>query len=85
LKEHFGPRVFKTYSGHEENQVTNITGTMILARWVHSSPGQHDLVAAYLHRYLNGTVIHIGVMSSDVISADKSVQFFLIRSILEPY
>jgi hypothetical protein len=84
LKEHFGPRVFKSYGGHEENQITNITGTTILARWVHSSPGQHDLVAAYLHRYLNGTVIHIGVMSSDVISSDKSVQFFLIRSILEP-
>ncbi|HEV2119253.1 MAG TPA: N,N-dimethylformamidase beta subunit family domain-containing protein [Candidatus Bathyarchaeia archaeon] len=84
LKEHFGSRVFKTYGGHEENQVTNMTGTTILARWVQASPGQHDLVAAYLHRYLNGTVIHIGVMGSDVISFDQSVQFFLIRSVLEP-
>jgi hypothetical protein len=84
LKEHFGAVVFKTYRGHEENQLTNTTGTIILARWVHSSPEQHDLVAAYLHRYLGGTVIHIGVMSSDVIYSDESVQLFLIRSILEP-
>lgn len=84
LREQFGPRVFRTYSGHEENRVTNMTGTIILARWVQSSPQTQDLIAAYLHHYLNGTVIHIGVMSSDVVSFDQSVQLFLVRSILEP-
>ena len=41
----------------------------------------HDLVAAYVHHFMDGTVIRIGVMASDVVSFDTSVQFFLIRSI----
>ena len=83
MRQKFGERVFTSYKGHEENQVTNMTGTLILARWVQLTPNQQTVVAAYLHRYVAGTVIHIGVMSSDVISSDKSVQFFLVSSILD--
>ncbi len=81
LRERFGPKVFASYGGHEENCVTNMTDTVILARWSQLSPDSKSVVA-YLHHYLNGSVVHIGVMSSDVISSDTSVQQFLIASIL---
>jgi hypothetical protein len=83
LRERFGVRVFTSYHGHEENQVTNMTGTLILARWVQTIPNPQIQVAAYLHHYHNGTVVHIGVMSSDVVATDASVQFFLVGSILD--
>jgi hypothetical protein len=82
LTERFGPRVFMSYGGHEENCVTNTSGTVILARWPQTTPGSPNMVAAYMHHYLKGTVVHLGVMGSDVIASDKSVQSFLISSIL---
>lgn len=81
LRAKFGSRVFMSYKGHEENSVTNTTFTEILAHWSQLDSSSHDLVAAYVHRFMHGIVIHIGVMASDVISFDGSVQFFLIRSV----
>jgi len=81
LQAKFGSKVFLSYKGHEENQVTNSTFTEILALWAQLDSSSHSPVAAYVHRFMHGTVIHIGVMSSDVISFDRSVQFFLIRSV----
>jgi hypothetical protein len=81
LQAKFGSRVFLSYKGHEENRVTNSTSTEILARWSQLDSSSHNLVAAYVHRFMQGTVIHIGVMASDVVSYDRSVQFFLIRSV----
>jgi hypothetical protein len=83
LRERFGSTVFKTYAGHEENRVTNMTGTVILARWLQSSSDSHrDFVAVYLHSYAEGSVLHLGVMGSDVIALDRSVQYFLLEGIL---
>jgi len=81
LQTKFGSKVFLSYKGHEENRVTNSTSTEILARWSQLDSSSHNLVAAYIHRFMQGTVIHIGVMASDVVSYDRSVQFFLIRSV----
>ena len=81
LKEKFGPVVFQCYMGHEENGVTNMTDTTILALWQASNPSPQNTIAAYLHRYVNGTVVDIGIMSSDVVNPDESIQFFLISSI----
>jgi hypothetical protein len=81
LQAKFGPKVFLSYKGHEENRVTNSSFTEILAQWVQLDSTSQNLVAAYSHRFMHGMVIHIGVMSSDVISFDRSVQFFLIRSV----
>lgn len=89
LRQEYGPRVFTSYAGHEENSVTNMTGTEIIARWTPSGPNSsntttsQNLVAAYLHHYRLGIVIHVGVMSSDVIAYDKSVQSFLIHTLTE--
>jgi hypothetical protein len=81
LEAKFGSKVFLSYKGHEENQVTNSTFTEILAQRVQLDSNSHNLVAAYIHHFVHGSVIHIGVMSSDVISFDRSVQLFLIHSI----
>jgi hypothetical protein len=81
LQAKFGPKVFQSYKGHEENRITNSSFTEILAQWVQLDSTSQNLVAAYSHRFMHGTVIHIGIMSSDVISFDRSVQFFLIRSV----
>lgn len=89
LRQEYGPRVFTSYSAHEENGVTNMTETVILANWATSNPDRlnntrsQNIVAAYLHHYLKGMVIHIGVMSSDVVAHDKSVQSFLINTIFD--
>lgn len=81
LRAKFGSKIFLSYKGHEENSVTNTTFTEILAQWSQLDSSSHHLVAAYVHRFMHGIVIHIGVMASDVISFDGSVQFFLIRSV----
>jgi hypothetical protein len=81
LQAKFGPKVFQSYKGHEENRITNSSFTEILAQWVQLDSTSQNPVAAYSHRFMHGTVIHIGIMSSDVISFDRSVQFFLIRSV----
>ena len=81
LQAKFGPKVFQSYKGHEENRITNSSFTEILAQWVQLDSTSQNLVAAYAHRFMHGTVIHIGIMSSEVISFDMSVQFFLIRSV----
>jgi len=81
LKQRFGPVAFRCYMGHEENSVKNMTDTTILALWQASNPSPQNTIAAYLHRYVNGTVVDIGVMSSDVVDQDVSAQFFLVSSI----
>jgi len=83
LRERFGPVVFGSYTGHEENGITNNTDTTILATWFGPGLSPQNAVAAYLHRYVNGTVVDIGVVSSDVVDRDVSVQFFLLSSIVD--
>jgi hypothetical protein len=81
LRAKFGSTVFLSYRGHEENRVTNTTFTEILAQWSQLDSSSHYLVAAYVHRFIHGIVVHIGVMASDVVSSDVSVQFFLTRAV----
>jgi len=83
LKEKYGSRVFTVYQGHEENVLTNLTRTSIIANWVQTrKPDFHPNVATYLHYYRGGLVADLGVMGSDVIMSDGSVQFFLARTLL---
>src|SRR3989442_6005571 len=50
LKEKYGSRVFTVYQGHEENVVTNLTRTSIVANWVQTrKPDFHPNVSAYMH------------------------------------
>src|SRR5438309_10557704 len=83
LKEKYGSRVFTVYQGHEENVLTNLTRTSIIANWVQTrKPDFHPNVATYLHYYRGGLVADLGVMGSDVIMSDGSVQFFLAQTLL---
>src|SRR2546427_13188907 len=83
LKEKYGSRVFTVYQGHEENVLTNLTRTSIIANWVQTrKPDFHPNVATYLHYYRGGIVADLGVMGSDVIMSDGSVQFFLSQTLL---
>src|SRR2546425_8093211 len=83
LKEKYGSRVFTVYQGHEENVLTNLTRTSIIANWVQTrKPDFHPNVATYLHYYRGGIVADLGVMGSDVIMSDGSVRFFLSQTLL---
>src|SRR3989454_10350362 len=83
LKEKYGSRVFTVYQGHEENVVTNLTRTSIVANWVQTrKPDFHPNVSAYMHYYKIGLVADLGVMGSNVIMSDDSVQFFLAQTLL---
>src|SRR5438132_3035530 len=83
LREKYGSRVFTVYQGHEGNVLTNLSRTSIIANWVQTrKPDFHPNVATYLHYYRGGIVADLGVMGSDVIMSDGSVQFFLSQTLL---
>ena len=71
----FGDRVFFSYTTHEENAIRNLTGTSIIATFANESG---TLVASYVHRYQNGTVVCFCAFGDDIISSDPSVQGFLL-------
>ncbi len=81
IKQEFGPIVFKTYYSHEENAITNFTDTSIIANFIKSKP-DNITVAAYIHQYQSGNIIHIGIFSDDTFYHDQSMQYFYIQSIL---
>ncbi len=78
LETRFGTNVFTFYHLHEENHVTNSSDSIIASY----PPDGSVRVAAYSHKYKAGGVIHIGIMSDDIIRIDPSAQYFLILSLL---
>jgi hypothetical protein len=82
---------FTTYSyPHDEvNYLRNFTGTQIVAKFyasVHTLDGKlsflmpHLPVDAYVHRYGKGEVVCLCVFGEELISHDRSAQFFLVYS-----
>jgi hypothetical protein len=71
------------YGGHEENLVQNMTGTDIIGYWnfIDDSEAPDYPVAAYMHRYGEGMVIHSGIMGSEAICSDSFLPVFLAASI----
>lgn len=71
------------YKGHEENILQNRTMTDIIGYWnfINSSEYPGYPVAAYMHSYGKGRVIHSGIMGSDVILTDRFLPVFLAASI----
>lgn len=78
LREKFGGRVFGLYHPHEESAVANGTDS-IIARF---PSFRGHLVAAYAHAYKAGHVVNIGVFGTDIISSDRTSQYFLILGLL---
>jgi hypothetical protein len=81
LKQYYGGILDPTYTTHEENAVTNFTRTSVVATF-HSQAGL--IVAAYIHRYVKGSVFCLCVFGEDSINSDPSTQYFLVASIAGP-
>jgi hypothetical protein len=83
IKSTLGENIYVSYRGHEENFLQNNTETDIIGYWnfVNSSERPEYPVAAYMHRYGEGTVIHSGIMASDVLQTDGFLSVFLATSI----
>jgi hypothetical protein len=75
LANEFGGTVFKTYVSHEENSVTNMSGTSIVSVFVNDS---RNLIASYTHQFRRGTVVNFGVFGDDIIMTDLSAKYFML-------
>jgi len=71
----FGAKVFKSYAIHEEDVVTNMTGTSIVSSFVNDS---RNLIASYTHHFRKGAVVSFGFIGDDIIQKDQSAQYFLL-------
>ena len=75
ISDEFGRTVFTSYVAHEENTITNMTGTSIV------SVAQNDsttLVASYTHQFRKGVVVNFGIFGDDVIQTDLAAQYFVL-------
>jgi hypothetical protein len=79
LYDEFGGTVFKSYLSHEEDTVTNMTGTAIVSVFVNDSK---NLIAAYTHQFRKGTVVCLCVFGDDIIATDPSAQYFLLQGMI---
>ncbi|MEM0118651.1 MAG: hypothetical protein QXV32_09390, partial [Conexivisphaerales archaeon] len=84
LNRTYGKNVFTNYHGHEENRLTNLSYTTIIATWQRKQPMDHFTIVSYIHRYMKGLVIHFGAMGSDIIATDRSAQSFLLLCLEYP-
>ena len=75
LSKEFGDKVFKSYVSHEEDTVTNMSGTSIVAVLLNDST---HLVASYTHHFRRGTVVNFGLFGDDIIQKDPSAQYFML-------
>jgi hypothetical protein len=78
LSTEFGGTVFKSYASHEEDSVTNMTGTSIVSVFVNDST---NLIAAYTHHFRKGLVVCMGVFGDDIMATDRSAEYFLLLGI----
>jgi hypothetical protein len=78
ISNEFGETVFKSYLSHEENTVTNMSGTSIVSVFVNDST---NLIAAYTHHFRKGLVVCMGVFGDDIVAGDQSAQYFLLLGI----
>ena len=78
LSNEFGSVIFKSYKAHEENTITNMTGTSVVSVFVNDSK---NLIASYTHQYKKGTVVCMCVFGDNVIASDPSAQYLLLLGI----
>ncbi len=78
LEQYFGGTVFVGYQSHEENAVSNLTDTSVVATFLRQSGVE---VASYVHRYGRGAVFCLCVFGEDLIGLDRPTQLFLIASV----
>lgn len=89
LRGNNGYRIASFYGAHEENLLQNLTNTGVIGYWhlINPSEGPNSTVypgqriAAYQHRYMNGSVFHAGIMASDRVSQEGFLQAFLVSAV----
>jgi hypothetical protein len=79
LSNEFGGTVFKSYVEHEEDSVTNMSGTSIVSVFVNDST---NLIASYTHQFRRGTVVGFGFFGDDIIATDLSAQYLMLLGIV---
>jgi hypothetical protein len=79
LYDEFGATVFKSYVEHEEDTVTNMSDTSIVAVFVNDSK---NLIASYTHQFRKGTVVGFGFFGDDIIGTDSSAQYFMLQGMV---
>jgi len=79
LSNEFGNTVFESYVSHEENSVTNMSGTSIVSVFVNDST---NLIASYTHQFRKGAVVCFGFFGDDIIATDQSAQYFLLSGMV---
>jgi hypothetical protein len=60
----------------------NFTNTEVIGYWHLVDPSEFpgQPIAAYQHRYINGTVFHTGIMASDILDSEGLMQSFLLTA-----
>jgi hypothetical protein len=83
IRTNYGQNVTPRYDGHEENKLENLTDTQVIGYWHFIDPVEapEDPVAAYQHKYGDGSVFHTGIMASDVIDDEEFLQAFLVSAV----
>jgi len=79
LYNEFGGTVFKSYGSHEENTVTNMSGTSIVAVLANDS---RNLIASYTHQFRKGVVVCFGFFGDDIIATDPAAQYFMLQGMV---
>ncbi len=80
---HHGETVETGYGAHEENKLENFTDTEIIGYWnfVNWTEAPEDPVVAYQHFYVDGSVIHTGIIASRRLDDEQFLKEFLVSAI----
>jgi len=83
IRNYYEQNVTTVYRAHEENRLENLTETEVIGYWHFIDPNEapEDPIAAYQHKYGNGSVFHTGIMASDVIDVEEFLQAFLVSAV----
>ena len=79
MSNEFGNTVFKSYALHEEDSVTNMSGTSIVSVFANDST---RLIASFTHHFRKGMVVNFGVFGDDMMPVDPSAKYFLLLGML---
>ena len=70
----FSTNYTSLYKGHEENFISNMSNTEIIAYWHDPDPRtDNTTIAIYRHKYRKGSVFHMGIMYSKVMYRDLAL------------
>lgn len=79
LSIEFGDNVLTEYSRAEEDGVTNMTGTSVVATFANES---RILIASYVHEFRRGTVVCVCVQADSMMMLSRSAQYLLLLGII---